>query len=282
MIPQEIKLKNKEVAALFTTGYDVSPKMVEDLLQLEDIEADLLSILEDAIQRPRFYADLPLDGGRLAPIHAMLLLRQMQSAQATNLIIELLQGDPYTTELLFGENFMLDEMWPFITFSAQKQFKAYVDMLYQGNIDPFSKLAVGTGLAQSVFYLPNMAKQVEQAFRELLELFIEKAGDLQEGEAVFQESDADSDIEFISNFSLDISDTGFTSLRPLVEELIDLHVIDTEIVDEVDLDFKPRKREILPILKVYETYRVENETDIEKATDENQKIKKNRQNSEQE
>jgi len=274
MIPKEIQVKNKAVEKLFTTGYNVSPKMIEDLLNMEGIEEDLLRILQDAASRPRFYADLPLDGGRLAPVHAILLLRQMHSDHATHLIMELLRGDAYTMELLFGDTFMLEEMWPFITFSAKKHFQTYVDMLYQGNIDPFSKLAVSSGLAQAVFYEPSVAKQVENAFRELLELFIENADALKNEEAVFEGSDADSDIEFVSNFALDVSDTGFESLRPLVEELLDLQIIDTDIVDEVDLDFKARKKEIHPILKVYETFRLENESEIEKATDSNEKIKK--------
>ncbi|GIV40274.1 MAG: hypothetical protein KatS3mg033_2074 [Thermonema sp.] len=277
MIPKEIQVKNKAVEKLFTTGYDVSPKMIEDLLHMEGIEEDLLRILQDAAARPRFYADLPLDGGRLAPVHAILLLRQMHSDHATRLVMELLQGDAYTMELLFGDTFMLEEMWPFITFSAKAHFRTYVDMLHKGDIDPFSKLAVSTGLAQAVFYEPGIAPKVETAFRELLELFIEKADDLQNDEAVFDGSDADSDIEFISNFALDVSDTGFESLRPLIEELIDLRIIDTDIVDEVDLDFKARKKEIHPILKVYETFRLENESEIEKATDSNEKIKKTKQ-----
>lgn len=251
-----MQFQNPVVEELFKKDFRISRDV---LLEIKDlglaVEKDLLAIVDDAIKQPNYYIDeLEPNNGGFAPMHAILLLREIRSPQVCKRIIELLQGDIMIIDKLFSEDFLVEEVWTYICHLGHQEIGKCKEILFAGDADVYARTAISTGLAQMALHYPEYEKQVLSIFEKLLEFILseESLELLAEEEGIFgKEPDYEADIEFISNFTCDLLDLDAKHLRKELDLLFENGLIDEEILEETKAVFKKNKMNHRSIFDIY-------------------------------
>jgi len=277
----KMQFQHSIVGELFKKDYRISRDILLEIKELGlEVEKDLLAIVDDAIKNPDYYSDeIEDDEGGFAPMHAILLLREIQSKQVAKRVIELLQGDVLEMDRLFSPDFLTEEVWTYLCHFGHQEIDSCEKILFEGNADVYARVAISTGLAQLANHYPEHREKVLQIFEKLLEHILseESMQTFDEEEGIFgDEPDIDADIEFISNFACDLLDLDFKEKRKELDTLFENGLIDEEILEESKAVFKRNKMTHKDILEIYRDMEIgENAELIEEEEDEDEpKVKK--------
>lgn len=277
-----MQFQNAIVEELFRKDFRISRDVLIEIKELGlAVEQDLLRIVDDAIAQPDHYTDdLEPNNGGFAPMHAILLLREIQSPKVCQRIMQMLQGDVMIIDKLFTDEFLVEEAWTYICHLGHQEIGLCKDILFAGDADVYARTAISTGLAQMALHYPQYQQQVLDIFQKLLEYILseESLELLAEEEGIFgEEPDYEADIEFISNFACDLLDVDAQHLRKELDLLYENGLIDEDILEEVNAVFKRNPMKHRNIFEIYRDLEIsENATlGIEEEDDEDEpKVKK--------
>ncbi|MDX1903827.1 MAG: DUF1186 domain-containing protein [Thermonemataceae bacterium] len=268
------------VQELFKKDFRISREVISEIKALDlAVEADLLQIIDDALQNTDYYEELEASEGGFAPLHAILLLREIKSTKILPKILEMLRGDILEMDRLFSPDFLIEEVWSYIAHLGQNQLKDFKEILFEGNADVYARTAISTGLAQMALHHPKYAEKVFDVFDKLLDFILseESLEYLDNKEGIFgDEPDYDADIEFISNFACDLLDLDYTEKRKELEALFENGLIDEEILEESKAVFKRNQMKSRDIFEIYTDWEISEKTATEEDDDDEDepKIKK--------
>lgn len=230
------------VQELYSNDYRIAREVIQEIRQLGSaVEQDLLAILDDATQNADYYETLPPDEGRFAPLHAILLLREIRSNKVCKKILQMLQGDVWDIDRLFHPDFLTEEIWTYICHLGHQDLDTCKSILFEGNADVYARTAISTGLAQMALHYPEKREAVRKIYQKLLDFILaeESLEVLAEEEGVFgEEPDFEADVEFISNFACDLLDADFNEFQAELDSLFENGLIDEEILEEANAVFK--------------------------------------------
>lgn len=230
------------VQELYSNDYRIAREVVQEIRQLGSaVEQDLLAILDDATQNADYYETLPPDEGRFAPLHAILLLREIRSSKVCKKILQMIQTDAWDIDRLFHPDFLTEEIWTYICHLGHQDLDACKSILFEGNVDVYARTAISMGLAQMALHYPEKREAVRKIYQRLLDFILaeESLEILAEEEGIFgEEPNFEADIEFISNFACDLLDADFSEFQPELDSLFENGLIDEEILEETNAVFK--------------------------------------------
>ncbi|WP_448528771.1 DUF1186 domain-containing protein [Raineya sp.] len=230
------------VQELYSNDYRIAREVIQEIRQLGSaVEQDLLAILDDATQNADYYETLPSDEGRFAPLHAILLLREIRSSKVCKKILQMLQGDVWDIDRLFHPDFLTEEIWTYICHLGHQDLDTCKSILFEGNADVYARTAISTGLAQMALHYPEKREAVRKIYQKLLDFVLaeESLEVLAEEEGIFgEEPDFEADVEFISNFACDLLDADFNEFQAELDSLFENGLIDEEILEEANAVFK--------------------------------------------
>jgi hypothetical protein len=281
MSTKGLSIQHPAVEALFENDFTIPVAELQAILALKkEAETDLLTILRDAVKNPTLYTDelAPKEGG-YAPTHALLLLRELQCESVFPEFLTLLRNDVAIIDKLFGIEFITEEAWSFICHFGQDNVSDLEELLYQGETDVYSKIAISAGLAQMANHYPEKRKEIIEVFEKLLGFILDEENleILENGESIFgAEDDYDYDIEFISHFACDLLDANTKEFEESLELLFENNLIDDDVLDEKRAVFKEYKKKHHSILEVYKntTEAIIFDEDADKSDIDEPKIKK--------
>jgi DNA-binding transcriptional ArsR family regulator len=277
-----MQFQNAIVEELFRKDFRISRDVLIEIKELGlAVEQDLLRIVDDAIAQPDHYTDdLEPNNGGFAPMHAILLLREIQSPKVCQRIMQMLQGDVIIIDKLFTEEFLVEEAWTYICHLGHQEIGLCKDILFAGDADVYARTAISTGLAQMALHYPQYQQQVLDIFQKLLEYILseESLELLAEEEGIFgEEPDYEADIEFISNFACDLLDVDAQHLRKELDLLYENGLIDEDILEEVNAVFKRNPMKHRNIFDIYRDLEISENAilGVEEEEDEDEpKVKK--------
>lgn len=277
-----MQFQNSIVEELFKKDFRISRDVLVAIKDLGmAVEQDLLSIVDDAIAQPDYYIeDLEPNNGGFAPMHAILLLREIGSQKVCKRIMQILQGDIMIIDKLFTEDFLVEEVWSYICHLGHQEIDLCKEILFTGDADVYARTAISTGLAQMALHYPQYREQVLDIFQKLLDYILseESLELLSDEEGIFgQEPDYEADIEFISNFACDLLDLDAQHLRKELDLLYENGLIDEDILEEKNAVFKRNPMKHRNIFDIYRDLEInENATSqVEEDEEEDEpKVKK--------
>lgn len=251
-----MQFQNSIVEELFKKDFRISRDVLIEIKELGlAVEQDLLAIVDDAISQPDYYTeDLEPNNGGFAPMHAILLLREIGSQSVCKRIMQMLQGDIMVIDRLFTEEFLVEEVWSYICHLGHQEISLCKKILFEGEADVYARTAISTGLAQMALHYPQYEKQILGIFEKLIDFILseESLELLSEEEGIFgQEPDYEADIEFISNFACDLLDLDAVHLRKELDLLFDNGLIDEDILEEANAVFKKNVMKHRNIFDIY-------------------------------
>lgn len=251
-----MQFQNSIVEELFKRDFRISRDVLLEIKGLGlAVEQDLLAIVDDAITQPDYYTeDLEPNNGGFAPMHAILLLREINSQKVCKRVMQILQGDIMIIDKLFGEDFLVEETWTYICHLGHQEISLCKEILFAGEADVYARTAISTGLAQMALHYPQYQEQILSIFQKLLDFILseESLALLSEEEGIFgQEPDYEADIEFISNFACDLLDLDAKHLRKELDLLFENGLIDEDILEEVNAVFKKNIMKHRNIFDIY-------------------------------
>ncbi|KOY87493.1 hypothetical protein AD998_16335 [bacterium 336/3] len=277
----KMQFQHSIVGELFKKDYRISRDILLEIKDLgSEVEKDLLAIVDDAISNPDYYSDdIEDDEGGFAPMHAILLLREIKSKEVAKRVIQMLQGDVLQMDRVFYPDFLTEEVWTYICHLGHQEIDTCKKILFEGNADVYARVAISTGLAQLAVHYPEHREKVMQIFTKLLEFILSdesmEAFDEEEG-SFGEDPDFEADIEFISNFACDLLDLDAKEKRKELDALFENGLIDEEILEESKAVFKKNQMSYKNILEIYMDMEIgENAELIEEDEDEDEpKVKK--------
>ncbi len=256
-----MQFQHSIVQELYKSDYRIAREVIREIRQLGSaVEQDLLAILDDATQNIDYYETLPPDKGGFAPLHAILLLREIRSTKVCRKILQMLQGDVLDIDRLFYPDFLTEEVWTYICHLGHQDLDTCKGMLFEGNADVYARIAISTGLAQMALHYPEKREIVRKIYQKLLEFILseESLEILAGAEGIFgEEPDFEADVEFISNFACDLLDADFREFQDELNSLFENGLIDEQILEETNAVFK---KNLLSYKSIEELY-----LDMEKA-----------------
>lgn len=277
----KMQFQHSIVGELFKKDFRISRDVLLDIKGLGlEVEKDLLAIVDDAIQNPDYYSDeIEDDEGGFAPMHAILLLREIKSPQVVKRVIQMLQGDILEMDRLFTPDFLTEEVWTYICHLGHNEIDTCKAILFEGNADVYARVAISTGLAQTALHYPEHQEKIHRIFTKLLDFILseESLELLHEEEGIFgDEPDFEADIEFISNFACDLLDLDAKDKRKELDALFENGLIDEEILEESKAVFKKNVMTHRDIFQIYLDMEInENNELMEEGEEEDEpKVKK--------
>ncbi|MGD1843674.1 MAG: hypothetical protein ACFB0B_22695 [Thermonemataceae bacterium] len=261
-----LSFKNEAVYALYEGDYTIDPAILQEIITLGKAATDdLLKILEDASLNTRLYTEEYSEaGGGFAPRHALYLLRDINGEpKVFDYLLKFTQEDEATLDKLLGETFFVDEFWYYVCHYGQGYLSELEAMLYEMHLEV--KMAVSGGLAQMANYYPVHQKTIEQIFAKLIDYYLddEQMEQLREEEGIFDNSDYDDDVTFISVVTCDVLDANLAHLKRRIDELFEFDLIDTNVLEPELAIFQENKLVPDTIFELYEAMQTEEEEEME-------------------
>ncbi len=132
-----MQFQNAIVEELFRKDFRISRDVLIEIKELGlAVEQDLLRIVDDAIAQPDHYTDdLEPNNGGFAPMHAILLLREIQSPKVCQRIMQMLQGDVIIIDKLFTEEFLVEEALTYICHLGHQEIGLCKEIFFDGDAE---------------------------------------------------------------------------------------------------------------------------------------------------
>ncbi len=248
--------QNPIIEKLFENDFTIKTSILQDIIALGSRASDdLLLILKDALQEAEKYTDdLAPDEGGCAPLHAVFLLREIRDEQLFPVLIDFLKGDSLVLDDLFSELFITTELASFISLFGQKHLPALQSLFLDQETDGYVRMAVATGLAQMSLQHPDTREAVEKIFKKMLDFVLEEENiqKIKDLEAIFEGSEYEIDLEFISNLVADMLQANMQRFQLQIEEIFDQDLVDAEIITPDDMRFRTQLQKVPDIFGLYQ------------------------------
>lgn len=277
-----LSFQNPTVEKLYVNDFSIDQILLQEIISSPATTPDLLSIVADAFKNPAFYTrEGTIKSGGAAPFHAVMALHEQKAEDVMITLIDFFKGDVLVLDDVFGVDFLTDEAWSFVCHLGKKYLKELESLIFEGEVDIYVKLAITSGLAQMANSYPEMRPEVLKIFSKLVKFYIsdESLDNFAEEEAIFENSDFDSDIEFLSDALRDILKINPQELSDDIDECFAQDIVDEAILGLEDVNYKNVVKKPLVLANIYKTLMEkdadgEDILDLSSSEDEKPKIKK--------
>jgi hypothetical protein len=272
--------QNPIIEKLFQNDFTIKTSILQDIIALgSSVSEDLLLVLKDALQEPEKYTeDFAPDEGGCAPLHALFLLREIREEGVFPVLMDFLKGDSLVLDELFSELFITTELASFISLFGKKHLSDLEGLLLDQETDGYVRMAVATGLAQMTLQSPDTREAVEKILKKMFDFILEEENiqRIKDLEAIFEGSEYEIDLEFISNLVADALQADMKRFQGQIEEIFEQDLVDAEIITPEDMRFRTHLQKISDIFALYqELIEMESEEEsLEEDEEDKPKIRK--------
>lgn len=161
-------LQNKILYKLYTEKLYLTNDVLDEIRSLERESAidDLKAVLKDAENRYHHFSDSDKEF-QYFPIHALLLLRELNAEAALEDILDFLRNDEEFLEFWLGD-FITENYWEVIFSLSQNKLPTLKNFLLESGIYSFSKSAVLSAMTQACF---NNKSDIITMWKECLDFY---------------------------------------------------------------------------------------------------------------
>ncbi|MBI3189840.1 MAG: DUF1186 domain-containing protein, partial [Ignavibacteriales bacterium] len=214
----------------------------------ETVILDLENVLKDAIHRYYYFQKFEYAEEVCSfPLHAMLLLAELQSEKSLPLIVDFLSYEKEFIDFWLCDH-ITETLWLPIYKLGNNNLEILERFLLQPGIDTYGKLAVSMALQQMVLHQPEKRNVIADLYERVFSYF---------NKASFEDNLIDSD--FLGLAIGDTIDCGITELLPVIKSLHEKGYVSEGIngtyEDVVKLFKRPlaeyKYKEILSIQNLY-------------------------------
>ena len=253
-----LSFQNPTVEKLYVNDFSIDQILLQEIISSSAnaiaTANDLLSIVADAFKNPAFYTrEGTIKSGGAAPFHAVMALHEQKNDAVMLPLIEFFKGDVLVLDDVFGVDFLTDNAWSFVCHLGKKYLKELEMLIFEGEVDIYVKLAITSGLAQMANSYPETRPEVLKIFSKLVKFYIsdESLDHLAEEEAIFEGSDFDADIEFLSDALRDILKINPQELSDDIDECFAQDIVDEAILGLEDVNYKNVLKKPLVLATIY-------------------------------
>jgi predicted DNA-binding protein len=151
-------------------------------------------------------------------------------------------------------------------------------LLLDQETDGYVRMAVATGLAQMTLQSPDTREAVEKILKKMFDFILEEENiqRIKDLEAIFEGSEYEIDLEFISNLVADALQADMKRFQGQIEEIFEQDLVDAEIITPEDMRFRTHLQKISDIFALYqELIEMESEEEsLEEDEEDKPKIRK--------
>ena len=209
---QAPQFNHVEINDLYRFGLRIPHQKLSEILALprKTLIQDLENVIRDSQTRYGYFSEMDnKDETHSFPLHAIFLLKELNSVDSLPLILEFLESDYDFLEFWLGDH-KTTTIWQSLYslgFENPNVLKAF---LLKAGIDTFAKTAVSQALCQMALHHPEKREEIKVIYSEV---FIEFS------EAIIDEDLVDS--EFLGLAIGDTIDCRFPELLPIIKVLYD-------------------------------------------------------------
>ena len=210
-----------ETEALYQYGFLTMPdELIKKLLKKEKIKLreDLETVVYDAIKRFKYFEKKDLGNDENAfCLHAVFLLKEIKAEESLPVVLELLrQPDEVLNFWLF--DLLTENFWQVLYVLGLPQTDKLVSYLKEPLNYTFARSEVSIVLAQIALHHPERKAEIVNAYKNLLQYFLQHKGN----EQIFEST-------LVGLIIGDILDIGATELLPHIKALYDAGVVDESV-----------------------------------------------------
>jgi tetratricopeptide (TPR) repeat protein len=217
------KFHHQEIWRLYEVGFDNTVDSIKELLQLprKTLVEDLELVLVDAVNR---YVELSEEGWDIKKhtflLHALFLLRELNSEESLSKIKEVLSFDKEMIEFYFGDD-LCEIVWLVLFDLGKNQLSELEEYLYRSEVHTFTKTEFAAALVQLAIHYPEKKQEIIQILKRLFEYLLDDTIEKRPIDPIFL-GIAISDLVY---FSID-------DVVPLIKELFDKGYVDLDIMGD--------------------------------------------------
>ncbi len=251
-----LSFQNPTVEKLYVNDFSIDQILLQEIISSSATTPDLLAIVADSFKNPAFYTrEGTIKSGGAAPFHAVMALHEQKADAVMPSLIDFFKGDVLVLDDVFGVDFLTDDAWSFVCHLGKKYLKELEMLIFEGEVDIYVKLAITSGLAQMANSYPETRPEVLKIFSKLVKFYIsdESLDHLAEEEPIFEGSDFDADIEFLSDALRDILKINPQELSDDIDECFAQDIVDEAILALEDVNYKNVPKKPLVLANIYKT-----------------------------
>lgn len=242
---------HKEIEWLYTVKCDLSEDKIDAILALPraTIIKDLETAIKDAACRYDYFNSSEIDEVQTYfPLHAILLLTELEATDSLAVILEFLSYHEDFLEFWL-DDFLTDHIWYCHFILGKEQLPLLKNYLLQPFIYAFAKSQVSVALQQMAIHYPELQKDLYLVYKEVYEnSAIKTVGENEENET------------FLGLIIEDSFGCNFQELLPAIKVLFDKQYIDESISGDYediindfdDEDYEPDERKLKNIKEFYQ------------------------------
>jgi hypothetical protein len=207
---------HSEIENLFKFDLKISADLLTSIIALprESLIIDLHAVLNDAVSRYDYFIDEGYSENDFAfPLHALLLLKEINATESLDFILEFLSHDYEFLSFWFNDH-LTETLWHIIYKLGFNDIDKLKSFLLKPGICTYSKTAVTEALCQMVLLYPDKRTEILNIFAELFDK-VSKA----------KITDNLIDTEFLGLAISDTLDCNFKELLPIIKQLFDKHYV---------------------------------------------------------
>lgn len=211
--------QHAEVQALFEHDLRSVRKILGEILTLpkESLIADLRLMLRDAVCRFTFYCNQPIQGSVHHLTIALLLLEELDAAEALEDILWLLeQGDAFIKYWAYGDSEVL--FAPMLAKLGANRWDIFSEFMQKEEIYAFNKANVSQAIAYTVQHNPDKKAEAVEWFSRSLRYLIDHS-----------DNELLLDRTLLACMAGDIGDFGGKELLPLLQEVYEKDLADEQM-----------------------------------------------------
>jgi len=258
---------HKEIQQLYQIDLTMDKEVLEKILSLPrtSLIKDLKRVLQDSIDRYRFYTETDDWNETAFPTHAFYLLGELKATESLEAMLNVLAQSEEYLEFYFGD-FLTESLWEPLYKVASDNLPALEKFVCRPGIYCFARTVASDMLVQMVLHDPSRKEEVVAWFRSVFNVYIE---------AKVDDNIIDSDT--IGSMVCSCLDMEAVELLPTIKKLYDLKYaseMHAGTYEDVVKEFRTpstysKKQEIMNIADRYtdiattwDGYNQEDESDI--------------------
>jgi len=169
--------RHAEIEELYRYGFDLPTSDIEAILALprESVIPDLEAALRDALDRGPLYRERRIDVDdreTFFPIHALLLLGELEASESLPLVLETLSQPQEALDYWFGE-VLSGELWRPLHQLVDGRLERATDFVLTAGVTAVARNTMAEAVARFAVYHPERREEILDWFRHVLEFLLE-------------------------------------------------------------------------------------------------------------